>query len=256
MPSTTRDLAERARAAFEHHFVTPGGRIVSDSPTAYALTIAFDLVTDPDKRAALGERLAELVRENGYRIGTGFIGTPVLLDALLATGHVRTASSLLLQTRSPSWLYAVTMGATTIWERWDSLLPDGSVNPGEMTSFNHYALGAVADTLHRRVAGLAPGAPGYSLPEVAPQPLPGLTSASATLDTPYGRAHVGWTIENHLFPLQVEVPGQHQRRTSPCRGPPKSVRVGSGRHDFSRPGTGRTGGSRAGGPAGTPISPR
>ena len=133
MPSVTATSPNGPGRRSKSHFVTPGGRIVSDSPTAYALSITFNLVTDTVKRAALGERLAELVRENGYRIGTGFIGTPVLLDALLATGHVHTASSLLLQTRSPSWLYPVTKGATTIWERWDSLLPDGSVNPGEMT---------------------------------------------------------------------------------------------------------------------------
>ena len=228
------ELAEKARAAFEHHFVTPGGRIISDAPTAYALAIAFDLVTEPVKRAALGERLAELLRENGYRIGTGFIGTPVLVEALLATGHLHTASSLLLQTQAPSWLYAVAMGATTVWERWDSLLPDGSVNPGEMTSFNHYALGAVADTLHRRVAGLAPGAPGYSVLNVAPQPLPGLTSAAATIDTPYGRAHVGWSIENDVFTLQVEVPANTCADVT-LPGSAEVVRVGSGRHDFSCP---------------------
>ena len=206
------ESAETARAAFEHHFVTPGGRIISDAPTAYALAIAFDLVTEPAKRAALGERLAELVRENGYRIGTGFIGTPVLVDALMATGHLHTASSLLLQTRAPSWLYAVTMGATTVWERWDSLLPDGSVNPGEMTSFNHYALGAVADTLHRRVAGLAPGAPGYSLLDVAPQPLPGLDLR---------RRHARYPLRSSTSRLEHRErcshpagrgAGQHQRR--------------------------------------------
>jgi alpha-L-rhamnosidase len=228
------ESAETARAAFEHYFVTPGGRIISDAPTAYALAIAFDLVTEPVKRAALGERLAEIVRENGFRIGTGFIGTPVLVEALIATGHLHTASNLLLQTRAPSWLYAVTMGATTVWERWDSLLPDGSVNPGEMTSFNHYALGAVADTLHRRVAGLAPGAPGYSLLDVAPQPLPGLTSAAATIDTPYGRAQVGWSIENDVLALQVEVPANTGANVT-LPGSAEVFRVGSGRHDFSCP---------------------
>ena len=102
-------------------------------------------------------RLAELVRERGYRIATGFVGTPLVADALADAGHLDAAERLLLQTECPSWLYPVTMGATTVWERWDSLLPDGSVNPGEMTSFNHYALGAVADWLPR---GLAPDA-GY-----------------------------------------------------------------------------------------------
>ncbi|MFT2588613.1 hypothetical protein, partial [Escherichia coli] len=77
----------------------------------------------------------------GYRIGTGFVGTPLVADALTDGGHLAAAGRLLLQTECPSWLYPVTMGATTVWERWDSMLPDGSVNPGEMTSFNHYALG-------------------------------------------------------------------------------------------------------------------
>ena len=81
---------------------------------------------------------------------------PFVNDALTVTGHLDDAYALLLQREAPSWLYAVTMGATTIWERWDSMLPDGSINPGEMTSFNHYAFGAVADWMHRSVAGLAP----------------------------------------------------------------------------------------------------
>src|SRR5690606_22868655 len=112
-------------------------------------------------RQRLGDRLADLVREDGYRIGTGFVGTPIVCDALTATGHLDAATRLLTQTENPSWLYPVTMGATTIWERWDSMLPDGTINPGQMTSFNHYALGAVADWMHRVVAGLAPLEPGY-----------------------------------------------------------------------------------------------
>ncbi len=92
-------------------------------------------------RQALADRLAAVVREGGYRIGTGFVGTPLVTDALTDAGHLDAAERLLFQTECPSWLYPVTMGATTVWERWDSLLPDGSVNPGEMTSFNHYALG-------------------------------------------------------------------------------------------------------------------
>jgi alpha-L-rhamnosidase len=98
------------------------------------------------------------------------------------------------------------MGATTIWERWDSLLPDGSVNPGEMTSFNHYALGAVADWLHRSVAGLAPAAPGYRALIVQPQPTKQLTRASASHLTPYGEASVGWVRAGGRFTLDVHIP--------------------------------------------------
>jgi alpha-L-rhamnosidase len=116
-------------------------------------------VTDPQRVAAMGTRMADLVRASAYRISTGFVGTALVCDALTMTGHTAAAAHLLLQTDCPSWLHPVTMGATTIWERWASLLEDGTVNPGEMTSFNHYALGAVADWLHRVVAGLAPAEP-------------------------------------------------------------------------------------------------
>ncbi len=97
-------------------------------------------------------------------------------------------------------------GATTIWERWDALLPDGTVNPGSMTSFNHYALGAVADWLHRRVAGLAPAAPGYRRIRFAPRPGGGLTHASATQRTPYGEASISWRIAQDELQVDLVVP--------------------------------------------------
>ena len=99
------------------------------------------------------------------------------------------------------------MGATTIWERWDSMLPDGSVNPGEMTSFNHYALGAVADWMHRTIGGIAPLEPGYRRVLVAPRPGGGLTWAESSLDTPYGIVRVAWRAEHdRLTDLEVTVP--------------------------------------------------
>ena len=163
-------LARAIVDAFNAEFVTPSGRLASDAQTAYALALRFDLLPTAAQRTRAGERLAQLVRRDGYRIGTGFVGTPVVCDALVDSGHVDTAYRLLLQDRCPSWLYPVSMGATTVWERWDSMLPDGSINPGEMTSFNHYALGAVADFLHRVVAGLAPSEPGYRRLLVRPRP--------------------------------------------------------------------------------------
>ncbi|MEP6479855.1 MAG: family 78 glycoside hydrolase catalytic domain, partial [Rhodoglobus sp.] len=136
-------IASALRAAFTEHYLD-GGRILSDCTTVYALAIAFDILDAADREFA-GNRLAELAAASGYRISTGFAGTPFICDALSDTGHLDDAYRLLLQTENPSWLYSVSMGATTIWERWDSMMPDGSINPGEMTSFNHYALGAVAD---------------------------------------------------------------------------------------------------------------
>ncbi|WP_433383993.1 family 78 glycoside hydrolase catalytic domain [Actinoplanes sp. CA-142083] len=200
------ELAARVRAAFAREYVTPGGRVLSDAATTYALALQWALLPDAEQRRNAGERLADLVRAAGFRISTGFVGTPLMTDVLADSGHEDLAYRLLLQTGCPSWLYPVTMGATTVWERWDSMLPDGSINPGEMTSFNHYALGAVADWLHRKVAGLAPGAPGYQLIEVRPLPNPRLTSASAKHLTPYGEASVAWERSGGELRLTVVVP--------------------------------------------------
>lgn len=198
-------LAARIKEAWLREYLTPGGRLMSDAQTAYALAIEFRLA-EGDTLAQMGRRLAELVRRDGYRIGTGFVGTPLIADALSGTGHVAQAGRMLLQTECPSWLYSVSMGATTIWERWDSLLPDGSINPGEMTSFNHYALGSIADWLQRVVAGLAPAAPGYSRVRIAPTPIPGLDHASAQHLSPYGMIEVAWRRDGDGLAVTAVVP--------------------------------------------------
>ncbi|WP_250004192.1 family 78 glycoside hydrolase catalytic domain [Actinoplanes sp. M2I2] len=225
------ELAERVRAAFAREYVTGGGRVLSDAPTAYALALRWALLPTEEQRRAAGERLADLVRSSGFRISTGFVGTPLMTDALADAGRPDLAYRLLLQTGVPSWLYPVTMGATTIWERWDSMLPDGSINPGEMTSFNHYALGAVADWLHRRVAGLAPGEPGYRRIDVRPLPDRQLTHASARHLTPYGEASVAWRRDGGELRLEVVVPvGATATVHVPGRDQP--VGVGHGRHEW------------------------
>ncbi|GMM96003.1 alpha-L-rhamnosidase [Microbacterium luteum] len=220
-------LADASRSAFVAEYVTPAGRMMDDAPTAYALALEFDLVTDPALRTRLAARLADLVREGGYRIGTGFVGTPLVTDALTEAGHLDVAERLLLQTECPSWLYPVTMGATTVWERWDSMLPDGSINPGEMTSFNHYALGAVADWLHRSVAGLAPAAPGYRRLRIAPRPLPALEHASTRHLTPYGEAAVAWRREGDEIVVSAVVPANTVAEVDLGDGAAREVASGS-----------------------------
>ena len=225
-----RQIADRARQAWQQEYVTPAGRIVCDSQTAYAMAIAYGLVDD-EVAQAMGDRLAALLRQSGFMIGTGFVGTPIIADALCSTGHADAAGRLLLSEGVPSWLYAVTMGATTIWERWDSMLPDGSINPGEMTSFNHYAFGAVADWLHRRVAGLGAGSPGYATLHLAPVPLQGLEHARAVQDTPYGRAETGWSEQaDGTVLVHAQVPANTTAEVAlPGRDP---FVVGSGRHEW------------------------
>ena len=200
-----RRLFEEVRDAFVAAYVLPDGRMTSDSQTAYSLAIAFELVDDEERRVA-GERLADLVAASGNRISTGFVGTPLITDALTAAGQLDSAYDLLLETSCPSWLYPVTQGATTIWERWDALTPDGLVHPGTMTSFNHYALGAVADWMHRVVAGLNAIAPGYREIRFAPRPGGGLTRAAARHQSPFGAVSIAWELIDGELAVTTTVP--------------------------------------------------
>lgn len=228
-------LHHRVRDAFRHEFVTPAGRLAGETATAYALAIMFG-VLDDDQRQKAGDRLAETVTEAGYTISTGFAGTPLVVHALSDTGHLAEAYALLLEKQSPSFLYPVTMGATTIWERWDAVLPDGTLNSTGMTSLNHYALGAVADWLHRVVGGLSSAEPGWRRIRVAPQPGGGLTHARATHDTIHGRVEAAWHIENGEMVLDITVPeGTAADVVLPLH--PEGVReeVGPGSHSWRYP---------------------
>jgi alpha-L-rhamnosidase len=199
-------LAARIRVAFSAAYVQDDGRITSDCQTVYALALAWEMIGDPSVRSRAGERLAELVESQGFTVATGFLGTPVVLHALTIAGRTDDAYRMLTTRAFPSWLYAVDLGATTIWERWDSLLADGSVNPGEMTSFNHYAFGAVANWMHRTIGGLTPLTPACRTVRVAPVLGAGLTSGDIRYDSPYGRIQVGWELVEHHFELELTVP--------------------------------------------------
>ena len=200
-------LYRRERAAFDHEFVTPAGRVGESTQTAYALALQFDLLPD-SLVATAGARLAHDVRAHGMHLTTGFLGTPNLLDALTNTGHLDVAYRLLLQRTYPSWLYPITRGATTMWERWDGIEPDGTFEEPSMNSFNHYAFGAVGDWMYRTIGGidLDPSAPGYAHSLIAPRPGGGLTSARTSLDTRFGTLASAWTLHDGAFTLDVTVP--------------------------------------------------
>ena len=226
------ELAAAVRQAFRDEFVAPSGRLSSDAPTAYALAIVFDLYERPDQRANAADRLALLFFAGGYRIATGFVGTPLVLPALSALGHTATAYRLLTETACPSWLYSVTMGATTIWERWDSMLPDGTINPGEMTSFNHYAFGSVADWMHQVIGGIAPASSGYRRLHIAPVPGRGVTSAECTLQTPYGHAACRWSVDGTRVSLDVDVPPNSSAVVVPPGRDGDATAVAAGTHHW------------------------
>lgn len=192
------------------------GEHATSSQTGCAIALEFDLVPPAD-RGRVGRALAAHVRASGGRISTGFLGTPLVLHALTSTGHLDEAYLMLLCRETPSWLYQVEMGATTVWERWDALSPDGSIHSGgmsnsedaQMLSFNHYAYGAVVDWLYRTVAGIAPdpSGPGYRRFRVAPRPTASVSAASATIDAPLGRIDIRWTVvDSGSLEIDLTVP--------------------------------------------------
>ncbi|MGL3198825.1 MULTISPECIES: family 78 glycoside hydrolase catalytic domain, partial [Curtobacterium] len=227
-----RELATRLQTGFRNAYLQEDGRITSDATTVYTLAIVFGILT-PEQEVTAGDRLAELAAAAGYRISTGFAGTPFITDALTQTGHLDDAYRLLLQTECPSWLYPVTMGATTVWERWDSMLPDGTINPGQMTSFNHYALGAVADWMHRVVGGLSALEAGYREVLIAPRPGGDLTWASTSLESVHGRIAVRWELLDGDLVVRAEVP-DGVRAVVRLPGLDEQ-RVGGGAHEFRVP---------------------
>ncbi|PWC06468.1 alpha-L-rhamnosidase [Mycetocola zhujimingii] len=200
-----RAVASRTRKAFVEHYVDSRGVVRSDCATVYALAITFG-VLEGQLRELAGNRLADLVRESGYRVTTGFAGTPYVTWALSETGHLQDAYRLLLERESPSWMYPVTMGATTIWERWDSMLPDGTINSGEMTSFNHYALGAVVDWVYQVVGGIRPASPGYASVRIQPQPGPGIDWAETTYRTANGPVSCAWRVTDGELRVEIALP--------------------------------------------------
>ena len=200
-------LFRDVRAAFQREFVSATGRVGENTQTAYALAIAFGLLPDSLVPAAAA-RLAADVRGRGMHLTTGFLGTPQLLPVLGATGHLDVAYGLLLQRSYPSWLYPITRGATTMWERWDGIRPDSSFEDAGMNSFNHYAFGAVGNWMYRTIGGieLDPRAPGAKRVLIAPHPGGGLTHARASLETLHGTFVSSWKVAGQRFVLDVTVP--------------------------------------------------
>lgn len=198
-------LAGQIKVAFCHEYLTPAGRLVSNTQTAYALALSFDLLPDTLVSKAAGY-LADDVRLMTH-LTTGFVGTPLLCKALSDHGYADLAFMLLMRKEYPSWLYPVTQGATTIWERWDGQKPDGSFQDVSMNSFNHYAYGAIGEWLYSYVGGirLDPVNPGYK--HFFLQPHAGsLSSVSAGIKTLYGTIQSEWKANGGKISYSCLVP--------------------------------------------------
>lgn len=213
-----RRLREKIVRAYKKVFTDGAGKLKKEFQTAYVLPLYFNMA-EGDERIAMAENLARLVQEADNHLATGFTGTPYLLFALSDNGYLDAAYDLLMQDTCPSWLYEVKAGGTTIWERWDALRPDGTVNVGELTgdssdensnggmvSFNHYANGAVGDWLYRRIAGIEALSGGYRTFQIKPVVGGGITWAEGCVCTPYGSIKSYWHIVDGVFTIHIEVP--------------------------------------------------
>ena len=199
-------ILEKAKTVFMNEFVTSTGRLSPNTQTAYALALGFDLLPE-DIASKAAQRLADDVNKFGH-ITTGFLGTPLICFVLSDYGYFDEAFMLLNRTEYPSWLYPITRGATTIWERWDGIKPDGSFQNAGMNSFNHYAYGAIGEWLYRVVAGIEidEKQPGYKHIIFQPHPGGGLSYARAHVNSIYGRVVCGWKITGDHISVNVTVP--------------------------------------------------
>jgi alpha-L-rhamnosidase len=192
------------------------GEAAASTPTGAATLLEFDLAP-AGERERIAAALAAGVRDSDGRIATGFLGTPIILDAMSRNGHLSEAFLMLLRQEMPSWLYPITKGATTIWERWNGIMPDGTINGGaidntaegsgdSMISFNHYAYGAVVDWIYRNVGGIAPTAPGYQKIRIAPRPHAKLTSSRTSIESGYGTIELEWELIDNRLDGKLTVP--------------------------------------------------
>ncbi len=223
-----RVLHEKIRAAFQKEFIRDG-MITSDTQTAWVLALRFGLLDDPTAGA---RHLVALLSETGH-MTTGFVGTPHLLHVLHENGYTEEAYSLLLRRDYPSWLYPVTKGATTMWEHWDGIRPDGTLWSADMNSFNHYAYGAVGDWMYEVAAGIAPdeAQPGFAHIHFAPAPDRRLQFVRASIETQRGTVASEWEIHGDTVCYCFHVP---RGATAEIRiaGQQFSVREGEHRYQF------------------------
>ncbi|MCL6672591.1 family 78 glycoside hydrolase catalytic domain [Streptomyces panaciradicis] len=201
-----RKLSADIRTAFTAAYVAADGTVKGNSQTGYAMALAMDLISDPALVEKAGGKFVAKLALTDNHLRTGFIGTPLLLPALSRIGRDDLAYKMLLHTDYPSWGYEVVNGATTMWERWNSIMPDGSFGPVEMNSFNHYAYGAVGDWMFQNIGGLSAIEPGYKRSRIAPAPGGNLTQGSGSLKTVYGLLSSRWNTDHGGFDLRVTVP--------------------------------------------------
>ncbi len=199
------ELFNKIKQVFIYEYVTPAGRVGTNSQTSYVLALMFNLLPD-NLREKSAQFLVNDIKSRRNHLSTGFLGTPYLCHVLSQNGYTDVAYDLLLQESYPSWLYPVKMGATTIWERWDGQKTDSTFQDPGMNSFNHYAYGAIGDWMYRVSAGLEEKSPGYKEILVQPHLTKRLEYSKASFESPYGKITSGWERKNGIILVTVTIP--------------------------------------------------
>ena len=199
------DLYEKTLDAFQREYYTETGRIVSETQTGAILSLYFDLAREKDRKRILNTLLTNIANHKNH-LATGFVGTPYICHTLSENGEHEMAATLFMKEDYPSWLYAVNMGATTIWERWNSIKPDGTFDESGMNSLNHYAYGSIGDWMYRKVAGLSQLEPGYKKFQVKPMFVKGIEEWGTEFESVYGKIVAKTSCKNGKIHVHVEVP--------------------------------------------------
>ena len=173
--------------------------------TALVLSLALELVEE-ENRGFVADKLNKEIIRREYHVTTGFIGTAYLLFALADNGYLETAKKVMMVEGMPGWLYEVDMGATTVWERWNSLLPDGTPNPDGMNSYNHYAYGVVMEFIYRRIVGIEPLKPGFKEVKIIPSYVSGVNSVKGEYQSVNGRIASGYKVINSKIQYDISIP--------------------------------------------------
>jgi len=205
--STYKTLRNQIAERFQREFFTPSGRPAVRTQTAIILALVFELIPT-EQRSRTAQELLSLIEENGGHLVTGFLGTPLICRALSDNGYTDAAYSLVLREEYPSWLYQVNQGATTVWEHWDGLRPDGSMWSADMNSFNHYAYGAVGSWLYSVIGGIDLDRSLLDAREfvIAPRPGGGIDWCRCVYNSVYGPVSVLWSLHKGVLEVDVSVP--------------------------------------------------
>lgn len=223
-------LYDRIRESFRKEYITQTGRLVSETQTACLLALHFDLAQGEHRDRIIQSLIDNLKRHDNHLV-TGFVGTPYLCLTLSENDQHNLAGEVFLKSDYPSWLYEVGMGATTIWERWNSMKEDGSIDNDGMNSFNHYAYGSIGEWMYKKLGGIELLEPGYEKIQIAPKPIDGITWVDTSVKTMYGPLSCHWTKDNEHYTVKVTIP-VNTTAVLVLPGTNERVELGSGDYSY------------------------